>query len=233
VENPEILYAAIRAHPREFIALVNRAAQEAQAIQLQEAMRTDSARIRAEFLNPKVPHIEHRAILGNPNAAVTIVEYADFQCSYCARDRPVLVEIMRRYGDRVRLLVKHFPLDIHPHAMPAALVYEAVAREDPLAAYRYYDFVFAHQEELAAQGETFLEEAARRAGVNAARALRVSRSQTVREIVEGDITEAREFGFTGTPGFLINGVSLRGEQSLDGLERIIDRHLAATAPASR
>lgn len=227
VKNPQVLYAVIEAHPAEFLAVVNRAAGVAQAAQRGQAIENEAARIEAEFRNPKSPRIEHRAVLGNPKAPVTIVEYSDFQCPFCRRERDVLVQILERYGDRVRLLVKHTPLDEHPQAMPAALMYEAIARQSPAQAYRFYDELFTNPEQLDARGEAFIEMAARRAGADVPRAIADAKSDAVKAVIAADLAEGRQFGFTGTPGFLINGVSLQGAQPLSALEAIIDRHLGA------
>ncbi|MFN8583628.1 MAG: thioredoxin domain-containing protein, partial [Gemmatimonadaceae bacterium] len=141
-QHPDILARVIERHPAEIIAALNKAAQVAQ-VQTREAEERDAAaRMEEEFVHPKVPLIQRRVVFGNPKAPITIVEYSDFECPYCRRERDVLVEVMRRYSDTVRLLVKQTPLDIHPHAMDAALVYEAVARQDAGKAFKLYDELF-------------------------------------------------------------------------------------------
>jgi len=168
---------------------------------------------------------------GGNQPKVTIVEYSDFQCPYCRRERDVLVQVMKEYGSRVRLVVKHTPLSIHPQARPAALLYEAIARRDPTAAFRFYDDLFEHQEQLAAGGERFLAAAARRAlgddADAARRTLDDARGAHVAAVVAADEAEARRLGFTGTPGFLINGVAIEGAYPLATFQKIIDRHLGA------
>jgi protein-disulfide isomerase len=229
VKNPDILYAVIEAHPKEFLDAVNKAARAVQSSQQASTIAGDQARIDAEFLTPKVPRIERRAVLGNPQAPVTIVEYSDFECPYCRQERDVLVELFKKYGDKLRLVVKQTPMDFHPHAMPAARMYEAIARQNPQGAYRYYDDLFAHQEQFIAGGDQFLRDAARRAGVDLARALQEAGSEAIAKVIEEDLEEGRRFGFTGTPGFLINGVSLQGAHPITDFEAIIDRHLAAAS----
>jgi protein-disulfide isomerase len=225
VKHPDIVLAAIEAHPEAFISALQKAAARASAAATSPA--AIKARMDTAFAHRQVPVIEHRAVLGNPSAPVTIVEYSDFQCPYCRSVREVLVQLMREYGDSVRLVVKHTPLeDIHPVAMPAALMFEAVARQDPMAAYRFYDDLFANQERLDAEGERYLPVAAHAAGVDSARARVAAGSAEVRAVVEADLDEGRRFGFTGTPGFLINGVALMGAHPIGDFEQIINRHLA-------
>lgn len=224
MNHPDIVLAAIEAHPEAFIAALQKAATQASAAA--ESPEATKARLDEAFAHPQYPVITRRAVLGNPSAPVTIVEYSDFQCPYCRAERDVLVQLMREYGDSVRLVVKHTPLTMHPLAMPAALMYEAVARQDPQAAYRFYDDLFTNQERLGSEGETYLTVAANAAGVDTARARADTRRADVRAVVEADLDEGRRFGFTGTPGFLVNGVGLMGAHPIGDFEQIINRHLA-------
>ncbi|HET8836098.1 MAG TPA: thioredoxin domain-containing protein [Gemmatimonadales bacterium] len=224
VQHPEIVLAAIEAHPEAFISALQRAATKTTAAA--ETPEAESRRLDSAFAHPQVPAITRRAVLGNPSAPITIVEYSDFQCPYCRAEREVLVQLMREYGDTLRLVVKHTPLHMHPMAMPAALMYEAVARQSPMAAYRFYDDLFEHQERLTADGAAYLTVAARAAGVDPVRAAADARSAAVRAVVDADLDEGRRFGFTGTPGFLINGVALMGAHPIGDFEQIINRQLA-------
>jgi protein-disulfide isomerase len=230
VRKPEILYAVIEAHPAEFMAVVDRAARASQATRQAQSARDDSLRIEDELRHPKVAVLERRAVLGNPRAPITIVEYTDLQCPFCRQERDVLVQLFRHYGDSLRLVVKQMPVtELHPHAMDGALMFEAVARQDPNKAYRLYDDVYEHQEQFAAQGQAYLERSVTAIGADLPRALRDQRSEDIRAVVKADIAEGRRFGFTGTPGFLVNGVSLQGAYPLQAFQQLIDRQLASRA----
>ncbi len=228
-QHPEILYRVIERHPVEVIAALNKAAQYAQAESQKTAARDADARLEAEFANPKTPALSRRIAFGNSAAPITIVEYSDFECPYCRRERDVLVEVMQHYGDRVRLIVKQTPLDIHSHAMAAALMYEAVAHQDPAKAIKLYDELFNNQNTLALKGESYLDQAVQRVGADLARAKADARSDAIRAVVNADVEEFKRFGFNGTPAFVVNGVSLEGAQPATAFERIIDRHLASRA----
>jgi protein-disulfide isomerase len=234
IAHPDILYSAIRAHPAEFMLVVQGAARAAQGQNAAISARDDSLRIEAELRNPKVPVIEHRAVLGNPRAPITIVEYTDFQCPYCRQEKGVLADLMKHYGDSVRLLVKQMPItQLHPHAMAAALMFEAVARQDPMKAFQLYDDLYENQERLDRDGQAYLEAAVGRLGIDSARALRDQHSAEIQAVVDADLKEGEGFGFTGTPGFLVNGVSLQGAYPLESFVRLIDRQLAARASGTR
>jgi protein-disulfide isomerase len=227
VRKPEILYAVIEAHPAEFMAVVDRAAHASQGARQLEAARAESLRIDGDLQHPKVAVIDHRAGLGNPRAPITIVEYTDFQCPFCRKERDVLVELFKHYGDSIRLVVKQMPVtELHPHAMDGALMFEAVARQDPSAAYKLYDDLYEHQERFDSEGQHYLEQAIARLGVDVPRALRDQRGDALRAVVAADMAEGKKFGFTGTPGLLVNGVALQGAYPAPALEQLIDRQRA-------
>jgi len=223
--HPEVLTAAIKAHPAEFMQAVNGAFQVSQAAQEQAA----ADKREAEFRNPKQPDLAGRVALGNPAALVTIVEYTDFECPYCRQSVAVLQQLLARYRGQVRLVVKQTPLAIHPNAMPAALMFEALAQQDGAKAFKFYALMYAEQSRLVAEGQRFVEEAARQVGADVPRALRDQQSEVVRARVAADLAEGQSFGFTGTPGFLVNGVALEGAHPVDNFVPIIDRHLQGAA----
>jgi protein-disulfide isomerase len=237
--HPEIVYAVIRAHPADFIRVVDSAADQARAQLRADAEVTMQNQIRDGLLHPHTVPLDHRVALGNPSAPITVVEYSDFQCPFCRGERSVLVDLLEKYPARVRLVVKHTPLDIHPMARPAARLFEAIARRDPMAAYRFYDDLFEHQDMLNRDGAAFLAQAARRAlgdDAPARAALHDADSQSIEAVVRADEEEGRRLGFTGTPGFLIDGVPIQGAIPLSVFETIINRTRVAPAaeqPATR
>jgi protein-disulfide isomerase len=231
VAHPEIVYAAIRAHPADFIRVIDSAAERARTQLRADAETTLQNQIREGLVHPRTVPLAHRVALGNASAPITVVEYSDFQCPFCRGERSVLVDLLKKYPTRVRLVVKHTPLDIHPMARPAARLFEAIARRNPMAAFRFYDDLFEHQETLNRDGAPFLAEAARRAladeGLTRA-VLRDAGSDTIEAVVRADEEEGRRLGFTGTPGFLIDGVPIQGAIPLSVFETIIDRRTVPT-----
>ena len=227
--HPEIVYDAIKARPAEFMAFADSVARSVRGGNQARSASDEARRIDAEFAAPKHPSLDHRVAFGAVNAPVTIVEYTDFECPFCREEAPILVELMKKYGNRVRLVVKQSPMDFHPHAMAAALMFEAILRQDAAKALRFYDLMYAKQERFGSEGAEFVNNAAREVGADLARAQRDAASPELRARVASDLEEARRFGFNGTPGFLINGVSLEGAYPVAAFERIIDRHLSTLA----
>lgn len=226
VKHPEILYAAVRAHPAEFVKVLNAAAQQSQGELAAQSAENEKARIDADFKNPKIPSLDGHVMLGSSDAPVTIVEYADFQCPYCRAERATVEEVLKEYPGKVRLVIKQTPLDFHPHAMGAALMFEAVALQGSMPALKFYDALYENQERLK-EGDSFLQFAAGKAGADVQRAIRDAKSGAAKALIDADVDEARKFGFNGTPAFLINGVSLEGAYPRSAFEAIINRQLAA------
>ncbi len=226
-ENPDILVEAIKENPNEILEALNDAAREAQKSQREQQAQREKDRLEKEFENPLKPKIdESRAFLGKSSAPVTIVEYSDFECPYCSKGYDTVKTLKEKYGDKIRVLYKHLPLSFHPKAMPAAKFFEAIAMQDKAKAYKFHDEVFENQEKLRSGGEKWMESVAKKKlGMDMKKLKKDIESEKVKEIIDADIKEASSFGITGTPGFIINGVSLRGAYPPSAFEEIIDRHL--------
>lgn len=226
VENPEIIYEVIKQHPVEFLEVLNSAARDAQQKQRQNQAKEAEQELEEQFKNPLKPKIdESRAMLGPKSAPITIVEYSDFECPYCTRGYQTVMQVKKKYGDKIRFLYKHLPLDFHPKAEPAAKFFEAIALQDKSKAYKFHDEIFENQSKLKSQGEAFMKSVAKKLGVNMSKLMKDINSDKVKAIIDEDIKEARKFGISGTPGFLINGVALKGAYPASEFEKIIERHL--------
>lgn len=226
-ENPEIVLQAIENNPEEFIRIASEASKAAQIKAQEKAERAELDIREQEYQNPKKPELAaDRVYFGNDDAPITIVEYSDFECPYCSRGYQTVKQILSEYGDDVRVLYKHLPLEMHPHALPAALLYEAIAQQSAGKARKFHDALYENQGALRSGGEKWMRSVAKDLGVDMARLEKDVKSEQVRSIVEADRTEAGQFGFSGTPGFLINGVSLKGAYPMPAFKEIIDRHLA-------
>ena len=227
-KDPSIVFVAIEKDPEGFIEVVNKAAREAQQKGAEKAEKEQNDMREAEFTNPLKPAIdESRAILGPKDAAVTIVEYSSFECPYCARGAATIKEVAQAYPTQVRFLYKHLPLDFQPKSLPAAKYFEAVGMQSTEMAYKFKALVFEDQPSLKSRGEDFLKDVAKKVGANMGKLAKDLNDPKVMERINADIEEARGFGITGTPGFIINGVSLKGAYPFSEFKLIIDRHLGA------
>lgn len=225
--NPDIVFNAIKENPKKFIDVVNDAARRAQETAREDEVKAEQTRVEEEFKNPKQPEVDDKRIIyGVAAAPITIIEYSDFECPFCSRGYMTVKEVVKEYGDKVKVIFKHLPLDFHPQAMPAARYYEAVALQGMDKATKFHDEIFMNQKSLKEDGEKFLKAAAKKVGADMNKLAKDVNSEVVKAKVAADMEEAKKFEFAGTPGFLINGVSLRGAYPFPKFKEIIDRHLA-------
>ncbi|WP_165866175.1 ankyrin repeat domain-containing protein [Lucifera butyrica] len=167
-----------------------------------------------------------RLLIGNPKAPVTIVEYTDLQCPYCAEGARLMKDTIAAYGDRVRVIVKNNPLPSHRQAILAALYFEAMVKQDPDKALAFLDSVFSKQDELK-EGEPFLKAVALVDGADPAELQRDISSADIKNIVAADLAEAGKFHFDGVPVFLVNGRPLYGVPARTTLFHLVDAILAS------
>jgi protein-disulfide isomerase len=165
-------------------------------------------------------------VWGSPEAPVTIVEFSDFQCPFCARTAETLRELRRIYGPaQLRLVWKNSPLPYHDLARPvaeAAMTVFALGGAD--AFWKFHDLVFANQQTLSR--ENYLRWAVM-AGVDRDK-LESEQSARLRAAkVDEDVALATQLGVRSTPAFWINGVPLMGAEPKEIFGEIIDAQLAA------
>lgn len=226
-ENPDILTETFDAHPFKVTQALMKAHQSAQKESREQAEKEEKDQRDAEFKTPKQPDIgKDRAIRGPANAPVLIVEYSDFQCPYCRRGYQTVKELEKQYGDKIKIIFKHLPLEFHPMAMPAAKRFEAIVMQNPKKAYEFHDLVFEKQGEM--KDEKFLDDMAKKAGVDLAKMKKDMESDRVKTTIQADMEEAQKFGISGTPGFIVGGVSLKGAYPAPAFAEIIDRRLKET-----
>ena len=225
-ENPDIVFGAMEKNPDKFIEVLQKVEREGQAKAHEREEKDEKARMDKEFTTPLVADLpKDRAYRGDPNAPILVVEYSDFQCPYCKRGFETMNEVSQKYGPKIRFIYKHLPLPMHPMAMPAAKRFEAIALQNPKKAYEFHDQVFSHQDQLNSGGEKFLDNVAQKLGVNVGKMKTDMNSEKVNEHIHADMAEAEKFGISGTPGFLVGGVSIRGAYPFQAFQEIIDRKL--------
>lgn len=226
-DDPSILADAIKAHPAEIMEAIQGAARDAQKAMAEKAQVDEDKAREEEYKNPKVADMpDGRAYRGPKDAPVVLIEYSDFQCPFCKRGYETVEAVLKKYEGKVRFMYKHLPLEFHPLAMPAAKRFEAIALQNPEMALKYHDEVFKNQEKLGSEKEKFLDAAAKKVGADLAKMKKDMEGPQVKARIDADMAEARKFGFQGTPGFLVAGISLKGAYPLPEFEKIIDKVLA-------
>lgn len=166
---------------------------------------------------------------GNPDAPITIVEFADFQCPYCKRVHPILQQLLTKYEGQVRLAYRDFPLtQIHPQAQMAAEASRCAGEQGQY--WEYHDLLFANQDKLDAASFTDYAHSLNLDGKQFEECLASGKFKTA---VEQDLLEGQQAGVSGTPAFFINGVFLSGAQPLDSFTRMIEEELMRARKVAR
>ena len=167
----------------------------------------------------KVP-IGKAAIKGNPNAKVTIVEISDFQCPFCKRGNDTVSQVLKTYGNDVRVAFKHNPLPFHKAATPAAQA--VIAAQNQGKFWELHDKLFENSRQLT---DELIEKLASDLGLNMEKLKADMKSDATKRIIDADQALARQLGARGTPAFFINGVKLSGAQPFNKFKEVIDVQL--------
>lgn len=163
-------------------------------------------------------------VSGKATAPVTVVMFSDFQCSACSATHPVLKKVIAEYGDKVRLVVRDFPLEsIHENAFRAALAANAARHQGKF--FEYIDVLYRNQDNLDAAS---LNRYAAELGLNLKQFELDLSSEKTAEEVRKDMADGLKYGARGTPTIFINGVKIQ-RLSADAFRGAIDRALAAGA----
>jgi Na+/H+ antiporter NhaA len=176
------------------LRIVRRLPQALRARQI--ANTADDILDLAEEIDPDRDHIR-----GPEDAPVTLVEYGDFECSYCGQAEAVIRELLSEFGDDVRYVWRHLPLnDVHPNAQVAAEASEAAAAQGRF--WDMHDILLNHQGELRPKE---LSGYARELGLDRDRLIDDLRDRVHEPRVSVDVASADESGVSGTPTFFVNG----------------------------
>jgi protein-disulfide isomerase len=160
---------------------------------------------------------------GDANAAVTIVEFTDFQCPACAAMHPVLEEVLKSYGNKVRFVVRDFPLNQHEFARKAAEAANAANAQGKF--FEYAAVLFKNQKALDVPS---LKKYASDLGLDRARFDAALDRGTYAAEVKKDIEDGEMYGVGSTPTIFVNGIQLR-ILSAEGLRAAIDRAAGSAA----
>lgn len=161
-------------------------------------------------------------IRGNKNAPVVLVEFSDLECPFCSRHHPTMQGIVKKYGDKVAWVYKHYPLSFHPQAMPAALASECASEQGKF--WEFTDAVFAEQPRLSEPN--FLKEVAQKLKLNTSKFDSCVSSQKYKDKIAAQQQEGNTNGVDGTPATFINGQLVSGAVPETSLTKLIDAALA-------
>lgn len=194
-----------------------------------DALRA-KARVRVSLTRPEQPRVTFartKLARGREDAAVTIVEFSDFECPYCRSASATVRKLVERYGDRVRIVFKQLPLSIHPNAFKAAQA--SVCAEEQGRFWEYHDRLFATGELTLPA----LTASAQGLGLDLQRFNGCMASEASAETVRQDMREASRLGVRGTPTFFVNGLPMKDDHGFATIAAVIDEQLGAQPAGER
>ena len=179
---------------------------------------------RLERSRVPIPNAENPS-LGPTNAMVVVQMWSDFECPFCAEVHPVLLEVLRAYAGKVRLVWRDYPLPFHAHSRLAANAgREAYAQGGADAFWKFHDAVYgANSPRLDAEG---LEQFAAKTGLNGARFREALSTERHEPEIKRDFAAGSALGVEGTPAFLVNDYFFIGAIPIEIMRVIVDRALA-------
>ena len=160
---------------------------------------------------------------GDAKAPVVIVEFSDFQCPFCARGVGIINQLKKKYGKKVSVAFKNFPLPSHNNAHLASEAGMCVHQQDAAKFWRMHDRMFETQDKLDREG---LMAKARELGINMEQFTACLDQGTQKARVEADVQQGQKLGIRSTPTFFVNGKMVTGAQLIEVFSEIIDEELA-------
>ena len=131
-----------------------------------------------------------------------------------------MAEQQAEYKGKIQFVYKHLPLSFHPNAMPAAKYFEAIRLQSKEKAGKFHDEIFENFSKVR-NGEKFFKAIAKKLNVDMKKLEKDLDSDVVEKRINEDLAEAKKFGFQGTPGFLINGIPVKGAYPASHFEEIV------------
>lgn len=165
-------------------------------------------------------------VKGFANAPVTIVEFSDFQCPYCAKSVAVISQLEKKYGGKVKFVFKHYPLErIHPAARSAAKASMAAGEQGKF--WEYHDALMAKQSEWGrGVGSIYYPRYAKQLGISEEKFKKDMKTPAYEKKINSDIALGKKLGVQSTPTFFVNGVLVRGARDVNYFSQVIDLLLA-------
>ena len=167
-------------------------------------------------LKPAVSASYHQ--IGNPKAAITLVEYGDYECPHCGLAHPLIKRLLKEMGDQILFVFRNFPLqESHPHAFMAALAAEAAGRQGKF--WEMHDLIFDYQRQLSAD---LLLKLAEQLDLNLEQFGKDWKSDEITGKVERDFESGIRSGVNGTPTFFVNGTPVYSyDETYESLEEAV------------
>lgn len=192
------------------------------------AEQTKKSPVEVYIPKPRRPtfpiEVGNAPFAGDKDAKVVIVEFSDFQCPFCAKGADLLKKIKQKYGKKVKVAFKQFPLPFHNHAEQAAVASLCANEQSADLFWKMHDDMFANQE--TALDPEGLKKTAKKIGVKTEAFEKCLSENKYLGQVKADMEEGKKIGVKSTPTFFVNGQLVSGAQPMEVFAEIIDEELA-------
>lgn len=197
--------------------------QQARAMLVEELKSKNAGEVKVMLEAPRytVPTSDDDPVRGNPAAPITIVEFSDYQCPFCARVNPTLAKVRETYGDKVKIVFKDYPLPNHPQAPKASEAARCAGEQKKY--WEMHDAMFANQRALEVP---MLKQTARAIGLDGGAFDSCLDSGKHAAAVRAGFALGERMGVNSTPTLYINGRPLIGAMPFENFKAIIDEELA-------
>lgn len=159
-------------------------------------------------------------VKGPEDAKITIFEFSDFQCPYCARSQVVVEEVLKRHKGNIRIVFKHLPLSFHKKAKDASRASMAAGEQGKFWEYKAKLMASLNQWANGNAPQLFILYA-KELGLDVKKFEEDQKKESYNKAIEKDVALAGRIGARGTPTFVINGVIVRGAQPIEHFEKVI------------
>jgi len=159
---------------------------------------------------------------GASDAKVTIVEFSDFQCPFCAKGAKLVDDLKKKYGEKIKVVFKNFPLPFHKDAKRAAMAALCANEQGDKYFWKLHDKMFGAQHNLSKDG---LKEMAKNIGLAEKKFAECLDTNKYMAQVESDINHGKDVGVKSTPTFFVNGKVVSGALPLETFSELIDKDL--------
>ena len=160
---------------------------------------------------------------GGADAKVTVIEYSDFQCPFCSKAALTVAEIEKKYGNKVKVAFKNYPLPFHSQARLAAEAALCANEQSSKLFWKMHDANFADQTKLDKEN---LLISAKKIGAKEAEFKACLETTKFKATIDADMAEGQKLGIKSTPTFFINGKLVSGAQPIEVFSEVIDEELA-------
>ncbi len=225
IEEKHIPETQINPQIKEKIIAFLQATKRQEAITAHLAKLTKSNPVEVYFKKPKMDiqiDIGDSPLYGKKTAKVSVIVFSDFQCPFCSRGAESVQKLRKKYGNKISIAFKHFPLPMHPQAKTASEASMCVHEQNADKFWKYHDLLFKNQTKI---DQESLTQYAKEIGVNVEKFSDCLNSKKFADYIQKDINAGEKIGIRSTPTFLVNGNLISGAVPIETFSEIIDDEL--------